>query len=160
MRSAMMSRAPASASSSVSVPFFSSICHSRPACSFAAACTSSVTSCAQIKSASGSSPFSFAVVARVRFFCRNGAYKSSSTFIVSAAPIFFSRSAVSSFRSSSDFMMLSRRLSSSSSCSSRSRMFIIFTSSSSPVRSLRYRAMNGTVPPSSSSTAVAATCRG
>ena len=54
-----------------------------------------------------------------------------------------------------------RRVSSSSNCCIRSRIAVICTFVvSSPVASLRYRAMNGTVEPSSSSTAVATTCRG
>ena len=85
---------------------------------------------------------------------------SSSTESVSAPSIFAFSSSVISLRSSSEPTMDSRRLSSSSSCSSRSRIAVIWTSSSSPVFSFRYRAMNGTVAPSSISTAVAATWRG
>ena len=48
-----------------------------------------------IVSASGSSPLSFAILALVFLFGRNGRYKSSTATIVSASSIFFFKSAVS-----------------------------------------------------------------
>ena len=55
--------------------------------------------------------------------------------------------------------MASRRSQSSRSCDKRSRMLVTATSSRLAVASLRYRAINGTVAPSSSKPTVACTCR-
>ena len=51
--------------------------------------------CSRIVSARGSRPLSFATLALVFLFGRNGRYKSSTATIVSASSIFFFRSAVS-----------------------------------------------------------------
>ena len=85
---------------------------------------------------------------------------SSSIASVWAASSAAASSSVKRLRSSSDLTMASRRAARASSCSSRSRMLVTATSSSESVSSLRYRAMKGMVAPSSSSWAVASTCRG
>ena len=59
--------------------------------------------------------------------------------------------------SCSDLRIACLRWSSSASCCSLSRMAVMFTSSRLPVASLRYRAIKGTVAPSSSRDAVAFT---
>ncbi len=145
--SAMRSRAPARASSTVGTPRSTST--NAPAAS--AGSKRSCGSWAKRRRASGSRPRSRAMVARVRRLGRYGRYRSSRTLRVGAARRAAASSSVSSSRSARDETIARRRLSSSASCARRSRIAATATSSSDPVASLRYREMNGTVPPSSSS---------
>ena len=108
-----------------------------------------VVACARKISASGSKPFSLAIVALVRRFGRYGRYRSSNATIVITASICFFNSSVSlpcsSIVASTDaffsskFRRYTRRSDSARNCSSFKE----------PVTSFRYLAINGIVAPSS-----------
>ena len=144
MRSAMISEAPASACSAFSTPF-------SPSIYFAASAAGSGQSgdCAYKISASGSKPFSFATVARVRRFCLYGRYKSSTSASVCAPSICAESSSV-------NFPWFSIEVFTSCLRASRLRKYCNLSasvrmvwSSIVPCISLRYRAIKGTVFPSS-----------
>lgn len=128
--SAMMSRAPASASSGVSTFFSGST-------NFAASARGSKSPCAKINSAKGSRPFSRATVARVRRLGLKGRYTSSNSTSVSMARIFSLSSSVSLPCFSIVSRTVARRLSSSRNWPIRSRIVVRATSSRLPVASLR-----------------------
>ena len=116
--------------------------------------------CFRMASASGSSPFSRAIMARVRRFGRYGRYRSSRTARVVAASI-FARSDSSSLPWASMVpRMVSRRFSSPRRYSSRSPKLRSCWSSISPVCSFLYRAMKGMVFPSSISAATVSAISG
>ena len=150
-RSARISRAPAKAAATSGTDF------SRLTNAAATASGSIVACSLKSRSASGSKPASLAMVARVRRFGRNGAYKSSRAERVSAPSTATFRTSLSNCRSESDLRMASRRCSNSVSWANRSRMDVIATSSRLPVTSFRYRAMKGTVALSPNKRAVAET---
>ena len=97
-----------------------------------------------IISANGSNPRSRAIIARVRFFGRYGKYNSSVIFSCSVIEAMISWRRVSKLRK---YLMRSSMVRNCSSCNS-------------PVTSLRYRAINGTVLPSSNNSTAACTCFG
>ena len=127
--------------------------------------------CRRMIFASGSSPFSFAIVARVRRFGRYGRYKSSTTTRVAASSMDFFSSAVS-LPCSSTAALTSFRRSSMLARTTALRSFKLrryirrsytFRSTSSfkePVASFRYREIKGIVFPSSISFTAASTCHG
>ena len=143
MYSAMISFAPAIASSTVATSFSSEIYST-------AACSNGISNFCNITSAAnGSKPFSFAMVALVLLFGRYGRYKSSTTTKVSAAKI-------CAFNSSVRFPCSSMV---ASTCSFFSSKFLKYcnlsynlrscSSLSAPVASFRYLEINGIVFPSS-----------
>ena len=89
MRSARISFAPSMAAFASATPFSSETYWA------ASVSIGSFVTCSRIVSASGSRPLSFAMLALVFLFGRNGRYKSSTATIVSASSIFFFKSAVS-----------------------------------------------------------------
>ena len=150
-RSARISRAPAKAAATSGTNFSALTNATATASGSTVAC--SLKSC----SANGSKPASLAIVARVRRFGRNGAYKSSRAERVSAPSTAAFRTSLSNCRSANDFKIASRRCSNSVSWANRSRMDVMATSSRLPVTSFRYRAIKGTVALSPSRRAVAET---
>ena len=149
----MISFAPAMASSTVFTSFSSDIyfCASSSNATFVC--------CNVINAARGSSPFSFAIVARVLLFGRYGRYKSSTTTRVSAARICALSSSVSLPCSSmldntcSFFSSRLRRY------TSLSYNFLNCSSFNEPVASFLYREINGIVFPSSINFTAASTCQ-
>ena len=142
--SATISFAAASASSTLSTPRSGLIYFSASSSGFG-----QFLSCSYNRSASGSSPFSLAIVARVRRFCLYGRYKSSAS-----DKVFAERMAA--FNSSVSFPCSSILLIISSLRSSRFRKYLSLSSnvrsevsSIAPCASLRYLAINGIVFPSS-----------
>ena len=108
--------------------------------------------------ASGSKPFSLAIIALVLFFCLYGLYKSSTRTNVAASSICFFNSSVSLPCSSIleiTAAFLSSRFLKYLSLSSR---FLNTSSLREPVTSFLYLAINGIVFPSSISFTVASTC--
>ncbi len=147
--SAIMSAAPAMASSQSSTPFL-------PTNPLAADVQSEGLPDIIIL-ANGSRPFSRAIVARVRFLGLNGAYISSTPVIVSAISKAFSKAGVIAPAFSIASFTNAFRASSSRSDFKADSIPRTATSSSDPVRSFLYLLMNGTVAPSSSNSAVAFT---
>ena len=152
MRSAIISLAPFNASATFLTPF------SSETYALASSSTGLSVICRRMISASGSSPFSLAIVARVRRFGRYGLYKSSTTTSVWASRICFFSSSVSLpwssmlfntwFFLSSRFLRYVSLSKSARSCSSLRE----------PVASFLYREMNGMVLPSSINLTAASTC--
>ena len=151
MDSATISIAPMSASCALATSFSSLIkALASSSIGFFVICSNRIL-------ARGSSPFSFATVARVRRFGRYGRYKSSTTTNVCAARI-------CSFSSSVSFPCSSMVESTCSFFSSRlrryarrSERFLSCSSLNAPVASFRYLAMKGIVFPSSISFTAAST---
>ena len=114
--------------------------------------------CRRIRFASGSNPFSLAIIALVRFFCLYGRYKSSTATRVFASSICFASSLVSFPCSSIFFLIASLRSSKFLKYNSLSWKLRSVSSSNEPVISFRYLAMNGIVLPSSISLIVVSTC--
>ena len=111
---------------------------------------------ARIASAKGASPFSRAIIARVRRLTLEGREMSSSSAFVTAQARAVSSSAVSLRGSRIDPRIAMRRWSMSRRQTRRPDRVRSCLSSGSPVASLRQRATKGTVaPPSSKSTAAA-----
>ena len=129
-RSAIMSRAPARASSVLFTPF-------SPFTYLAANCSMLHEYCFCISLAKDSSPRSMAIVARVLRFGLYGRYRSSSSVMLLADRICFSSSGVILPCSVIEVRMASRRLSSSFNFKSKSRMAVICTSFRPPVTSFR-----------------------
>ena len=113
-----------------------------------------------IISAKGSKPRSRAIIARVRFFGRYGKYKSSNSCSFVAASKDFINSSVIFSCSVIEAMISWRRVSKLRKYLMRSSMVRNCSSCNSPVTSLRYRAINGTVLPSSNNSTAACTCFG
>ncbi len=152
MLSAIISIAPAIASSTFATSF------SSDTYSLASVSRGSLHCCNKIIFASGSRPFSLAIVALVLLLGRYGLYKSSTTTRVSAATIILRSSSVS-------FPCSSILESTCSFFSSRLRKYINLScnlrncsSSRDPVTSLRYLEINGIVFPSSINLTAASTC--
>ena len=147
-----MSFAPASAAASSATSFSASTYLA------ASAMISPDSSCAKMVCASGSKPFSFAIVARVLLFGRYGLYKSSTATCVCASRIAFLSSSVSlpcSSMLASTVCFLSSRLRKYVSLSKR---FLSTSSFNEPVASFLYLAIKGMVFPSSISLTAASTC--
>ena len=147
-RSTKIARAPSST-------FFSS---SKPSHTYAVAAeVASVEGASISASTSASIPASRATSALVLRRFLNGKYKSSRRAFVSQARIKTRRSSVSFPCSSIAARMLCLRSSNSRRYAKRSSNWRSCESSRPPVTSLRYRAINGTVFPSSNNATVAAT---
>ena len=153
MLSAIISHAPLIASFALSTPFSSEIYAS------AAFSSGSFVFCNVISAANGSSPFSFAIVARVRRFGRYGRYRSSTATSVSAARICFFNSSVSFPCSSILEITCSFFSSRFLKYTRRSYSFLSCSSFSSPVASFLYLEINGIVFPSSISCTAASICQ-
>ena len=152
MCSAIISFAPFNASSTVFTSFSSLI---NASASFS---NGSFVICKRIRLANGSNPFSFAIIALVRFFCLYGRYKSSTATSVFASSICFASSFVSLPCSSIFFLIASLRSSKFLKYNNLSWKLRSVSSSNDPVISFRYLAMNGIVLPSSISLIVVSTC--
>ena len=150
----MMSQAPAMASFAV-LTFFSS--EAKASASFS---SGSFVICRRMIFASGSNPFSFAIVARVRRFGRYGRYKSSTTTRVAASSMDFFSSAVSLPCSSMLARTTALRSFKLRRYIKRSYRFRSISSFKEPVASFRYREIKGIVFPSSISFTAASTCHG
>ena len=149
IHSAMMSRAPANASSGdLTSPLTKRS---------AAACGSGKPLSDIIIRANGSNPRSRAIEARVRRLGRYGRYKSSSSAAVEASLMRWSRSSESLSCCRMASMIASRRSSRRVRRSISSCMLLISISLRLPVTSLRYRLIKGIVAPDARSWAVART---
>ena len=105
----------------------------------------------------GSKPLSLAMDARVRFFGRNGKYKSSNSCNFIAFAIAADNSSVNLPCSSMDFVTSSFRCNKLRKYFVRSSMSRNCSSFNSSVTSFRYRAIKGTVFPSSNNVMAAST---
>ena len=140
--SAMISAAPCRASSTVFTPFSGSTN------GLASSLGERVSfSCAKMDCASGSSPSSRAIEARVRRFGLKGRYKSSASAKVAALAMDCANASSSLPWLSIELRISSLRFSSPRRYSSRSESSRKSWSSKEPVISLRYRAINGMVFP-------------
>ena len=147
--SATISIAPCKASSTVGT---SSLRYSAPIWRNSSSVAVVNNSCAN-----GSKPRSLAMDARVRFFGRNGKYKSSNSCNFIAFVMARDNSSVNFPCSSIDFVTSSLRCNKLRKYFIRSSMSRNCSSFNSPVTSFRYRAINGTVLPSSNKVMAAST---
>ena len=146
----MMSRAPARASSTEATSPFTNL----------AASASGLRDLPfHRRSANGSSPFATATVARVFRLGRNGRYRSSRMLELTQPSIWLRSSGVSFPCSSMVPRMEAFRFSISVNTSVQCLISATSTSERPPVRSFRYRLMNGIVQPSAKSSAQFSTCQ-
>ena len=121
--------------------------------------TDEVASLDMMYVASPSSPFSLAIIARVRLFGLYGLYISSTATTVSAWSSFARSSSVSLPCDSIDAITVCFLSSSERKYLSLSSKRLRISSSSAPVASFRYLAINGIVFPSSMSVITASACQ-
>ena len=121
--------------------------------------TETVASCDMIYVASPSSPFSLAIIARVRLFGLYGLYISSTATTVSACSSLARSSSVNFPWDSIDEITVCFLSSSERRYLSLSSKRLRISSSSAPVASFRYLAMKGIVFPSSMRLITASACQ-